>query len=258
MASIHPTALVDPRAKISNDVEIGPYAVIGPDVELGEGVVVSSHAVVTGHTSIGARTRIFSFAGVGGEPQDKRFSGESTRLVIGRDNVIRENVTIHVGTPGGGGCTQIGHDNFIMNSAHIGHDAKVGSNTIIASYCAVAGHVVIEDYVVMGAYAGVHQFCRVGESAMLAARASIVRDPPPFSMVAGDRARLVGMNVVGMKSRGFSRETMAVVKHAFHLVFQSHLRLQPALARVREECADSPEVARFVHFIENSKRGVIR
>lgn len=258
MAAVHPSAVVDPRARLAVDVEVGPFALVGPDVELGPGAVVGAHAVVVGRSTIGARTRIYPFAAVGGDPQDRSFAGEPTRLEIGSDNVIREHVTIHLGTPKGGGCTRLGDDNLIMNGVHVAHDCQIGSHTILASFTGLAGHVVIEDYSVLGAYTGVHQFSRVGESVMSAANAKLSQDAPPFSMVAGDRARLVGMNTVGLKRRGFSPETREQIKRAFHLIFFSKLRLEPALARVREELGDVPEVARLVAFLEKSERGFCR
>jgi UDP-N-acetylglucosamine acyltransferase len=255
---VHPTAVVDPRARLADDAEVGPFALVGPDVELGAAAVVGAHAVVVGRTTIGPRTRIFSFAAVGGDPQDRSFAGEPTRLEIGADNVIREHVTIHLGTPKGGGCTRIGDDNLIMNGAHVAHDCQIGSHTILASFTGLAGHVVVEDYAVLGAYTGVHQFSRVGESVMSAANAKLSQDAPPFSMVAGDRARLVGVNSVGLKRRGLSPDAREAIKRAFHLIFFSKLRLEPALARVREELGGSPEVARLVAFLEKSERGFCR
>jgi UDP-N-acetylglucosamine acyltransferase len=258
LALVHPTAIVDPRAKLADTAQVGPYCTVGPDVELDEDVVVQSHAVVTGHTSIGARTRIFPFACVGGEPQDKKFEGEPTRLSVGRDNVIRENVTIHVGTRKGGGQTRLGDDNLIMNGAHVAHDCQIGSHTIIASFCGIAGHVHVDDFAVLGAFTGVHQFTRVGESVMTAANTMLSQDAPPFSMVAGDRARLVGLNIVGVRRRGYEDDTVRKLKHAFHVLFQSKLRLEPACARVRAELGDCEEVARLLRFVESSERGFVR
>lgn len=258
MPRIHPTAVVDPAAKLADDVEVGPLSVIGPGVELGSGVVIANQVSVTGLTRVGARTRIHPFAALGGEPQDKSFAGERTRLEIGTDNVIREGATIHVGTPRGGGCTRIGDDNLIMNGAHVAHDCQVGSHVIVASFVGLAGHVVVEDHAVLGAYTGVHQFARVGESVMTAANSMLSQDAPPFAMVAGDRARVVGLNVVGVRRRGFSAESLRALKRAFHLLFASKLRLEIALARVREELPDAPEVARLVRFLESSTRGFCR
>ena len=258
MPRIHPTAVVEPGAVIDDDVEIGPLAVVGPHVELAAGVRVGAHASLIGRTRIGSGTRIFPYVCLGGEPQIKDFQGDATRLEIGRNNVIREHATIHVGSPGGGGCTRIGDDNLIMNTAHIGHDCEIGSHCIIASFCGLAGHVRIEDHAVLGAYTGVHQHARVGESVMAASNAKLSQDAPPFAMVAGDRARLVGVNHVGLKRRNFSKETMQGVKHAFHIVFHSKLRLESALLRVRRELAGFPEVERLVSFLESSERGFCR
>ncbi len=258
MPRIHPTAVVESGAELADDVEIGPLAVVGPHVELAAGVSLGAHASVIGRTRIGPRTRIFPYVCLGGEPQIKDFQGDPARLEIGRDNVIREHATIHVGSPEGGGCTRIGDDNLIMNTAHVGHDCQIGSHCIIASFCGLAGHVRVEDHAVLGAYTGVHQHARVGESVMAASNAKLSQDAPPFAMVAGDRARLVGVNHVGLKRRNFSKETMRSVKHAFHIVFHSKLRLDPALARVRQELSGSPEVERLVCFLETSERGFCR
>ena len=255
---IHPTAIVEAGAVLANDVEIGPLAVVGPHVELCAGVSIGAHATVIGCTRIGSRTRVFPYACLGGEPQIKDFTGGATRLEIGRDNVIREHTSIHVGSLEGDGCTRIGDDNLIMNAAHIGHDCQIGSCCIVASFCGLAGHVRVEDHAVLGAYTGVHQHARVGESVMAASNAKLSQDAPPFSMVAGDRARLVGVNHVGLRRRNFSGEAMRSVKRAFHIVFHSKLRLESALCRVREELGNSPEVERLVCFLETSERGFCR
>ena len=219
---------------------------------------IGAHATVIGCSRIGSRTRVFPYACLGGEPQIKDFMGDATRLEIGRDNVIREHTSIHVGSPEGDGCTRIGDDNLIMNAAHIGHDCQIGSCCIVASFCGLAGHVRVEDHAVLGAYTGVHQHARVGESVMAASNAKLSQDAPPFSMVAGDRARLVGVNHVGLRRRNFSGEAMRSVKRAFHIVFHSKLRLESALHRVREELGNSPEVERLVCFLETSERGFCR
>jgi len=258
MARIHPTAVVESGAVLADDVVVGPYAVIGPEVELCSAVVVDPHATVIGRTRVGARTRIFPYACIGGEPQDRAFAGEATSLEIGSDNVIREHATIHVGTPQGGSCTRIGDDNLIMNSAHVAHDCRIGSHCIIASFCGLAGHVKVEDHAVLGAYTGVHQFGRVGESVMAASNAKLSQDAPPFAMVAGDRARLVGVNSMGLRRRNFSKDSVRAVKRAFHIVFHSRLRLDAALQRVRDELGGSPEVRHLVCFLESSERGFCR
>jgi UDP-N-acetylglucosamine acyltransferase len=258
VARVHPLAVVHPGAKLADDVEVGPFAVIGPEVELAAGVEVRTHALVTGRTRVGERARIFPFAALGEEPQDKSFSGEVTRLEIGCDTVIREHAVIHVGTVKGGGCTRIGDDTMIMNGVHVGHDSQVGSHVIIASHAALGGHVLVEDYAVIGGLAGIHQFARIGESAMVGAISGVTLDAPPFSLVSGERARLRGLNVIGMRRRGFSAETRAHIKHAFHVLFQSKLRKEVALERLRAELPDGPEVQRLLRFVEASERGVSR
>ncbi len=258
MPQVHPTAVVDPGAKLADDAVVGAYATVGPEVELGPRVELRPHAHVWGRTRIGEGSRIFSFAVVGEEPQDKSFSGESAELVIGADNVIREHASIHVGTAKGGGSTRLGDDNLIMNGVHIGHDAQIGSHCIIATHCAIAGHVEMGDHAVIGGLSGVHQFARVGESAMVAALAGVTKDAPPFSIVAGERATTRGVNLIGLKRRGFSSEVRSQIKRAFHLLFGSKLRLEVALAQVREEGLDSDEVGRLVAFVETSARGVSR
>ena len=258
MPEIHPSAVVDPRAKLAEDVRVGAFVVVGPEVELASGVEVRPHAHVWGRTSVGERTRIFPFAVLGEEPQDKSFSGEETALVIGRDNVLREHVTIHVGTHRGGGCTRIGDDNLIMNGVHVGHDTQIGSHCIIASQCAIAGHVAIGDFAVVGGLSGVHQFARIGESAMVAALSGVTKDAPPFALVAGGRATTRGLNSVGLRRRDFSAESQRQIKRAFQLLFGSKLRLEEALARILGEGLDAPEVSRLVRFVESSERGVSR
>jgi UDP-N-acetylglucosamine acyltransferase len=221
-------------------------------------VVIGSHVTVMGRTSVGSRTRISPFAVIGGEPQVLGATGENTALVIGEDNVIREFSSIHVGSPGGGGCTRIGNGNFILNNVHIAHDCRIGNNCVLASFSALAGHVTLEDHVVFGAMTGVHQFVRIGESAFTAANSMVSKDAVPFAKVAGDRARFVGLNTVGLRRRGFSDEKIATLKHAFHLLFSSKLRLELATDLVKRECGDAPEVAHLLRFIFESARGFIR
>lgn len=258
MARVHPRAEVDPAAKLAQSAQVGAFAVVGAEVELAEDTWLGPHAYVTGRTTVGPGTRIFPFAVVGEDPQDKSFAGETSELVIGSGNVIREHCSIHTGTRKGGRITRIGDDNLLMNSVHLGHDAEIGSHCILATFCAVAGHVVIEDHAVLGGYTGVHQYARVGESAMLAAGSKCAQDVPPFALVRGDRARLAGLNVIGMRRRGFSREQIAAVKRAYHLIFSSKLRLAEALARVQEELGDAAEVERLVAFLRASTRGFCR
>jgi len=255
---VHASAVVDPRARLGQGVVVGPFAVVGPDVELEAYVELGSQVHVTGHTTIGARTRVFPFAVLGEQPMDKKFAGEVSFLEIGRENVIREHATIHVGTEKGGGVTRIGDDNLIMNGAHVAHDVQVGDHTILASFVGCAGHVQIGDFAVLGAYTGVHQFARVGESVMTAANTMLAQDAPPFALMAGDRARLAGLNAVGLKRRGFAPEIRRAIKHAYHVIFSSKLSIADGLRRLAGEGDPVPEVARLVRFLETSERGVAR
>lgn len=258
MPDVHASAVVDPRAQLADGVVIGPFAVVGPNVELGEGVELGAQTHVTGNTKIGARTRIFPFAVVGEQPMDKKFAGEVSYLEIGCDNVIREHATVHVGTEKGGRVTRIGDDNLIMNGAHVAHDVQVGSHTILASFVGCAGHVEVGDYAVLGAYTGAHQFVRIGESVMTAANTMLAQDAPPFALMAGDRAHLAGINVVGLKRRTFSPETRRAIKHAYHVLFSSKLPLAEGLERLRGEGVAIDEVARLLRFLETSERGIAR
>jgi UDP-N-acetylglucosamine acyltransferase len=257
VAQIHHTAVVDPGAKLADDVEIGPYSVVGDGVELDSEVKVGSHVILVGRTTVGSRTRIFPFSVIGEEPQVQGVEGE-TSLHIGADNIIREYASIHAGSSIGEGCTRIGNANFILNNVHIAHDCQVGSHCIIASFSAMAGHVVVQDFAVLGAMVGIHQFCRIGESSFTGASTKLSKDVAPYSKVMGERAHFAGVNAVGMKRRGFPSEKIAELKHAFHLLFQSKLRLAPAMQRVERECGDSPEVQNLLRFLTSSQRGVTR
>jgi len=254
---VHPTAVVDPGAKLADDVSLGPYTVVGEGVELAAGVEVGSHVILVGRTTVGPRTRIFPFSVIGEAPQVQGVEGE-TSLHIGADNVIREYASIHAGSSIGVGSTTLGDGNFILNNVHIAHDCQVGSHCIIASFSAMAGHVVVEDFAVLGAMVGIHQFCRIGESSFTGASTKLSKDVPPFSRVMGDRARFAGLNAVGLKRRGFAPEKIAELKHALHLLYHSKLRLEPAMKRVEEECAGCPEVERLLQFLRSSRRGVTR
>ncbi len=258
MPTIHPTACVEDGAILAPDVVVGPFSFVGREVELGSRVEIGAHVTLLGRTLIAEDCRIFPHACLGAEPQDRAFDGESTRLEIGARTQIREQVTIHVGTSQGGGCTRIGNDNYVMNGAHIGHDCQIGNHTIIASFCGLAGHARVDDFAVLGAYTGLHQHARVGESVMAAGGSKLSLDAPPFAMVAGDRARLVGLNSIGLRRRGFPPATCQQIKHAFHVIFRSKLRLEDALLRVKEEVRDAPEVERLVSFLRKTERGFCR
>jgi UDP-N-acetylglucosamine acyltransferase len=258
VAKIHPTAVVDPGAKIDDQAEVGAFAVIDGEVELGPGVEVGPHVYVTGKTRIGAGTRVYPFSVLGAAPQMLGFDGQTTELVIGVENIIREHASIHVGTPKGGGRTKIGDHNMIMNNFHIAHDCQIGNHCVLAGYSGTGGHVVMEDFVVIGGMSGIHQFVRIGAYAFTAGNSMVSKDVPPYAKVAGDRARFVGVNRVNLQRLGFDPERIAVIKHAFHVLFQSKLRFEEACRRVEAECGDSPEVAHLLEFLRSSERGFTR
>ena len=257
-AVIHPTAIVSPSANIGDGCYVGPYSVIGDEVTLAPGVRIESHGVIEGKTSIGSNTHIFPFVSIGLAPQDLKFQGEQTEVVIGERNQIREFVTIHRGTAGGGGITRIGSDNLLMAQAHVAHDCNVGNNVIMANGATLAGHVEVADKANVGAFSGVHQFCRVGREAFIGGYSVVVKDALPFAISQGNHAKCYGMNRVGMNRRGYSKETMAAVHRAFNLLLISKLNTTQAVERIKEEISDVPEVDYLVSFIEESARGVVK
>ena len=230
---------------------------IGSHVSIGADTVVGPHAVIDGITTIGKRNRIFQFASIGAQPQDLKYHGEASRLEIGDDNKIREFTSIHCGTEGGGMVTRIGNGVLLMNYVHIAHDCQIGNHSIIANSTELAGHVVFEEFVFAAGVCGVHQFTRIGAHAMLAAGAMVAQDVPPYALVAGDRARLVGVHTVGLKRRGFPTEAIAALKRAFGTLFYSKLLRDDAIAQVLARDGSMPEVRRLIDFISGSKRGVV-
>ena len=255
---IHPTAIVDPGAKIAANVEIGPYSIIGPDVEIGEHTVIGPHVIIKGHTRIGRENRIFQFSSLGEVPQDKKYAGEPTRLDIGDRNTIREFCTFNLGTAQDAGVTRIGDDNWIMAYVHIAHDCQVGNKTTFANNAQLAGHVVVEDWAILGGYTGVHQFCRVGAHVMTAVGTVVLQDVPPYLMAAGNTATPYGINVEGLKRRGFTAESLSALKRAYRTLYKSGLLLEEAKIKLAEEAKTQPDVQRFVDFLAVSKRGIIR
>ena len=258
MSGIHPTAVVDPKAELGPEVEIGPYAVVGPDVVLHARVHLGPHSVIYGPTTIGADSRVWSGAAIGVDPQDLKYRGERTELLIGERNQIREHVTISRGTTGGGGVTRIGDDNLFMAGSHIAHDCDVGSHCIFANCAAVAGHVRIQDRAILSGFVGVHQFTRIGRCAMVSGGAMVVQDVPPFCIAQGDRARLFGLNIVGMRRAGFNREAIQALKQAYRDLYHQGQPLRVSLEQVREVYADVPAVIELLSFISTSTRGVCR
>ena len=258
MTKIHPTALVDPRAELDHDVEVGPYSIVGPGVKIGKGTRIKSHAVIEGNTSIGEDNLIFQFATVGSVPQDLKYRGEDSRLVIGDRNTIREFVSLNPGTTGGGMMTRIGSHNLLMMHCHIAHDCLLGDRNIIANGATLGGHVVVEDYVIVGGLVGIHQFVKVGTSALLGAGSMVSKDVPPYCNATGDRARLKGLNLEGLKRRGFSREQIDAIKKAYRILFQSGMTAKAAVKKAKKEIPGSVEVERLAAFVENSRRGICR
>lgn len=257
-AEIHPSAIVSPRARLGQDCSIGPYVTIGDQVELGDRVRIDSHCVIDGRTAIGDDSHIYPFVSIGLPPQDLKFAGEETQTVIGRQNRIREFVTIHRGTRGGGGITQLGDNCFLMAQAHVAHDCVIGDHVIMANAATLAGHVTVHDRANIGAYSGVHQFCRIGREAYVGGYSVVVKDALPFALTVGNHAKCYGLNKVGAHRRGHSKETIDALHHAFHLLLSAKLNTTQAIARIRAEIAGVAEVDEVVSFIESSQRGVVK
>ena len=258
MKFIHESAIVSPTAQIGEDCYIGAFSTVGDDVILGNAVRLESHVVIDGMTTVGDETRVFPFVSIGLAPQDLKYGGEPTKVEIGKRNHIREFVTIHRGTANGGGLTKIGDDNLLMAQAHIAHDCKLGNEIIMANAATLAGHVEIADKASVGAYSGVHQFCRVGREAFVGGYSVVVKDALPFAISQGNHAKCYGLNRVGMKRRGYSKETIEKLHHAYHLLLSSKLNTSQAVEKIREDISDCAEVIYLVEFIETSQRGVVK
>lgn len=257
MSQIHPTALIDPAAQLAADVSVGPFSVIGADVVIGAGTVIGPHVVIKGPTRIGQRNRIFQFASVGEDCQDKKFKGEPTQLEIGDDNVIREGVTLHRGTVQDAGLTRIGSRNLFMAYAHVAHDCIIGDDCILANQATLAGHVKLGNFVILGGLSAVHQFCHIGDHAMCGGGSIILKDIAAYTLVSGHPAETHGLNYEGLKRRGFSRESIQALRHAYKLVFRQNLTLQEALQELEQQEL-LPEVRLFVESIRRSERGITR
>ncbi|WP_189644596.1 acyl-ACP--UDP-N-acetylglucosamine O-acyltransferase [Luteimonas gilva] len=258
-ASIHPSASVDPSARIGSGVVIGAFTVIGADVEIGDGTRIGPHCSVHGPTKIGRDNHFHGHAAIGGEPQDKKFKGERTELVIGDRNTVREFVTLNRGTGDGGGVTRIGDDNWILAYSHVAHDCIVGSHCIFSNNATLAGHVEIGDYVILSGFAGIHQFCRIGAHAFVGMGALVNGDVPPFVMVAADEyGRPRGINSEGLKRRGFDAERIAAIKRAYRTLYVSGANLADARVQLAEMAQSSDDIRAFLEFIESGERPLLR
>lgn len=255
---IDPRAIISPKAELAADVVVGPFSIIGPDVVLGPGTIVGPHAVINGPTRMGSGNRIFQFASIGDAPQDKKYQGEPTRLVIGDRNVFRESCTINRGTTHDEGVTTIGSDNLFMAYSHVAHDCVLGSNLIFANCATLGGHVEIGDWVIIGGMAAIHQFCKIGAHAFIAGGAIVTQDVPTYVMAAGNPAAPHSVNSEGLKRRGFSPEQIRNIKDAFRVLYRSNLKLAEAVARLAKLGAAQPEVAALVEFIGRSERRLVR
>lgn len=256
--SIDPRAVIDPDARIAESVSVGAFSIIGAGVEIGEGTWIGPHVVIQGPTRIGRENRIFQFASIGEIPQDKKFHGEDSRLIIGDRNTIREFVTINRGTGQGGGETRIGHDNWLMAYIHIAHDCIVGNHIIFANGASLAGHVVVDDSAILGGFTLVHQFCRIGAHSFCAMGSAVSKDVLPYVMVAGNPARAHGLNSEGLKRRGFDEETRRAVRQAYKLIYRSGLTLAQAAEALRPLAAAHAEITPMLDFITSTQRSITR
>ncbi|MDR2452679.1 MAG: acyl-ACP--UDP-N-acetylglucosamine O-acyltransferase [Candidatus Accumulibacter sp.] len=255
---IHPTAIIHSNARLGAGVSVGPYSIIGEHVEIGDNTWIGPHVVITGVTRIGRDNRIHPFCSIGDAPQDKKYGGEPTRLEIGERNTIREYCQFNTGTVQDAGVTRIGSDNWIMGYVHIAHDCRVGDRTIFANNSQLAGHVHVDDWAVLGGYTGVHQFCRVGAHTMTAVGTVVLQDIPPYVMAAGNTATPYGINVKGLKRRGFPAEALLALKRAYRTLYKSGLMLEEARTRLAQEAREHPEIQPILDFLAVSKRGIIR
>jgi UDP-N-acetylglucosamine acyltransferase len=257
MAQIHPTAIVDRTVQLGREVEVGPFSLIQGRVVIGDGTTIGSHVVIKDATTIGTRCRIFQFAVLGEIPQDLKFKGEESQLIIGDDNTIREFATMHRGTASGGGVTRIGSGNLFMAYTHVAHDCQVGNGVIMSNAATLGGHITVEDRAIIGGLSAVHQFCRIGRHAFIGGCSAVHRDVPPYAMAVGNRAKLVGLNLIGLKRFGLPDATLQGLKRAFELLFLSDLNQKEAMDRIRQEFPEIPEIQHLLQFLETSERGLL-
>ena len=257
MPMIHPTAIVDPAAQLGDGVTVGPYSIIEGRVSVGPDTHIGPHVVIRDFTTIGSRCRIFQFAVLGEIPQDLKFKGEETRLVIGDDNTIREFATMHRGTAGGGGLTRVGDGNLFLAYSHVAHDCQVGHGVIMSNNATLGGHITVEDHANLGGLSAVHQYCRIGRYAFIGGCSAVHRDVPPFAMAVGNRAKIVGLNQVGLKRAGFSNQDLYNLKQAYELLFLSDLNQKEAMDQVQREFPEDPHIQHLLHFLETTQRGLL-
>lgn len=250
--------IIDPTASIGADVKIGPWSMIGPGVEIGDGCEIASHVIIKGPARIGKRNRIFQFASIGEDPSDKKFRGELTWLEVGDDNVFREGVTIHRGTEFGGGITRIGSNNLFMPYTHVAHDCMVGNHTIFSNNAAISGHVVVEDWAILGGYAGVYQFLRIGAHSFIGAQTHVNMDVPAFIMVNGNPPEAKGINTTGLERRGFSKDTIMVLRKAFKILYRHGNTIDEALTEMEALAPTTPEMATLINSVRASTKGILR
>ena len=256
---IHPTAIIDPQAELDSSVKVGAYSLISAGVQIAADTEVMSHVVIKGATSIGKRNRIYQFASLGEISQDKKYKGEeNTYLSIGNDNEIREYCSMNRGTVQGGGYTRVGNHNWIMASAHIAHDCQVKNHTIFANGASLAGHVVVDDYAILGGFSGIHQFCNVGQHCFVAAGSIILKDVLPFVIASGYPATTHGLNLEGLKRRGFSKEVIRCLRQAYKIIYRQHLTTQQAIAQLTPQVNDCTEIHYFIDALKQSSRGIVR
>ncbi len=255
---IHSTVIINPKAEIDSNVEIGPYSVIGENVFIGSGTVIGPHVVVDPYVTIGADCNIFQYAAIGAPPQSLKFEGGETYVKIGRGTIVREFVTIHRGTEFGGGITEVGEENLLMAYTHIAHDCKTGRKVVLSNNATLAGHITIGDNAIIGGLVAIHQFVRIGDYAFVGGKSAVVKDIPPYVIASGDRAKLHGLNSVGLKRHGFSKNTLSSLKKTYRIIFRIGLTMNEAIERVRAEVEQIPEVLGFIDFIKSSQRGITR
>lgn len=258
MSNIHPTAIIDEGARIHESATVGAYTLVGPKVTIGPDCQIGPHVVITGRTTIGARTRIFQFASIGEEPQDKKYDGEDTELIIGEDTYIRELCTFSRGTVQGGGKTIIGNNNWIMACVHIAHDCVLGDNIIMANNTSLAGHVTVGDWAILSGYSLIHQFCTVGEHSFTSFASHVNQSIPPYVTVSGEKARAKGVNTEGLRRRGYSPEQIQQVRRAYKVLYRQGLPLDEAREKLVEMSAESEEIRPLVEFLDTTEKSMIR